>query len=281
MPDVLYRSERRLTVVRLTFLGIGSNSFSRLNTAAFVVEVSDGSWLLVDCGPDTPRQVVSAGIAHIDVQFIVITHRHLDHVLGLPYLWFGRNLDALALRRRSPDAFIKPLVVICESDVWQTMRALFNRCHPDIPSLAYGLHHIDIATLVHAPMDVGNLQIRTIPVNHTVPAFGIVARRNGAVVLAYSSDTLPSEDFIAAAAGAGTVIHEAMVPSSEGTFSSSAHHSTATQAGTVIGNIHPHQGFLIHLRPQFWPARVELEREASKAAGASVRFPAEGESIAI
>ncbi len=51
----------------------------RLRSSAFVV--SDGKKILIDCGPDIRQQLLHNNIADIDI--ILLTHEHNDHVIGL------------------------------------------------------------------------------------------------------------------------------------------------------------------------------------------------------
>src|SRR5262245_45959454 len=45
-----------------------------------------GSRWLVDCGEGTQRQLLRSGLGLVDLDVILITHMHGDHILGLPGL---------------------------------------------------------------------------------------------------------------------------------------------------------------------------------------------------
>jgi ribonuclease BN (tRNA processing enzyme) len=259
----------------LTILGVASNSLGSLNTSSFAVQIDD-KLLLVDCGPDTPRQAVRHGIRLQDVDCVILTHRHLDHCLGLPYFLFGRNLEVLAAKTISAQSVPKPLTIVGEKTLTTALLDLFKLAHPDVPTLSFSIQHIEIETLGAGGFNIGEAQVCFYTVDHAVPTYGFTIKGRLGKLLAYSSDTLPSPTFIEAAAKVPTLIHEAMVPASEGAFSSRAKHSTTVQAGNVIRDIQPNRAFLIHIRPSYWGKREELEREASKAAGLNVVYPEEG-----
>lgn len=67
----------------LVFLGTSASAPSaRRNLPALVVS-HDEYRFLVDCGEGTQRQILQAGIGFKRLNNILITHGHLDHILGL------------------------------------------------------------------------------------------------------------------------------------------------------------------------------------------------------
>jgi len=266
---------------KLVFLGIGSNSFEALNTSSFALKLEEQKWLLVDCGPDTPRQVTKATIPFLDINYIVITHRHLDHSLGLPYFVFGRNLERLARLRQAPNFVPSKLCIVAEREVWDGLWGLFRLAHPDVKSLGFDIEFTEISSFLAAPQNFANVKLQTFEMIHTVPTYGFIIWSDDQKILAYSADTLPSENFIEAASGSKVLIHEAMIPASETAFSNNAKHSTAVQAGDAVAKIHPAQAFLMHLRPAFLNKRSILEKEASEIAGMQVIYPDEGLVVSL
>jgi ribonuclease BN (tRNA processing enzyme) len=263
----------------LTFLGIGSNSLGSLNTSAFAIELTSSCWMLVDCGPDTPRQLGSAGIPLLGIEYLLITHRHLDHCLGLPYFLFGRNLERIARKREENGYTAPPLTIVAEREVWAALWDLFRLANPDTETLGFDIHFVDVTSLLNECREIGGFDMQVCAMDHAVPAYGFVAWHSGEKMLAYSTDTLPVEGFLTLASGCQVLIQEAMVPGADAAFSASAKHSTAPQAGYAISRINPGKAFLIHLRPVYTNRKAEIEREAATNAGMPVRFPEEGEVI--
>lgn len=67
----------------LVFLGTSASAPSpRRNLPALVVK-HDEHRFLVDCGEGTQRQILQSGIGFKRLNTILITHGHLDHILGL------------------------------------------------------------------------------------------------------------------------------------------------------------------------------------------------------
>lgn len=123
---------------KLTFLGMASNSFTSLNTCSFTLEFENKTLLLTDCGPDTPRQIYKAGLKFYDIKTVILTHSHLDHVLGVPYLLFGRNLEILA-KSKTEEILLdenKLLTVISTKELFDNILFFFqflsSRCKTSI-----------------------------------------------------------------------------------------------------------------------------------------------------
>lgn len=80
----------------LTFLGTSASVPSaERNHPALLVEAA-GKRILIDCGEGTQRQLLRSGAGFRRLDRILLTHGHLDHVLGIPGLF-----STLRLRRTS------------------------------------------------------------------------------------------------------------------------------------------------------------------------------------
>lgn len=67
----------------ITFLGTSASAPSpRRNLPSYLVQ-HDEYRFLVDCGEGTQRQILQSGIGFKRLNRILITHGHLDHILGL------------------------------------------------------------------------------------------------------------------------------------------------------------------------------------------------------
>jgi ribonuclease BN (tRNA processing enzyme) len=77
------------TAFRVTLLGTGSPSPSLTRShPAVLVQWGPRSSALVDVGDGAVTQLLKAGVALSDVEFVAITHLHWDHILGYPaFVW--------------------------------------------------------------------------------------------------------------------------------------------------------------------------------------------------
>ena len=67
----------------LTFLGTGASTPSAERGLPALMVSSGGCRVLIDCGEGTQRQILRAGLGFRRLERVLLTHRHLDHVLGL------------------------------------------------------------------------------------------------------------------------------------------------------------------------------------------------------
>src|SRR5437899_898165 len=80
----------------LTFLGTSASVPSaERNHPSLLVEAA-GTRILIDCGEGTQRQLLRSGAGFRRLDRILLTHGHLDHVLGIPGLF-----STLGLRQNS------------------------------------------------------------------------------------------------------------------------------------------------------------------------------------
>ncbi|MBW7962227.1 ribonuclease Z [Bradyrhizobium sp. BR 10261] len=76
----------------LTFLGTSASVPSaERNHPALLLEAA-GTRMLIDCGEGTQRQLLRSGAGFRRLDRILLTHGHLDHVLGIPGLFSTMGL---------------------------------------------------------------------------------------------------------------------------------------------------------------------------------------------
>jgi ribonuclease Z len=95
-------TERRSAVLfELTFLGTAASTPSPERGLPALLVAAGGSRFLIDCGEGTQRQMLRAGVGFRRLKHILLTHAHLDHVLGL-----GGLIATLALLQTKPELTI-------------------------------------------------------------------------------------------------------------------------------------------------------------------------------
>lgn len=72
----------------ITMLGTGSAFAKRYNNNNALLEAEDGKRILVDCGITLPKALHDHGLSFSDVDAVLISHIHADHVGGLEELAF-------------------------------------------------------------------------------------------------------------------------------------------------------------------------------------------------
>jgi ribonuclease Z len=79
--------ERVSALFEIVFLGTSASAPSAKRGLAAQVVKHDEFRFLIDCGEGTQRQILQSGIGFKHLNHILITHGHLDHILGLAGLY--------------------------------------------------------------------------------------------------------------------------------------------------------------------------------------------------
>ncbi|HSB68966.1 MAG TPA: ribonuclease Z [Candidatus Methylomirabilis sp.] len=241
-------------------------SSARDNTALAFYSPEDV--VLVDCSGSPYQKILKAGLDPMKVSSLIVTHRHVDHVYGIPSL--AHNLG-LAGRRT-------PLHVHALAETMPILRGFMDLfpLEEDMP-YRIELHEIP-AKEGHEILRVRGLRLRSTPVKHGAPNVGLrvevdLPGERGSVV--YSSDTSPCASLLALARGADTLIHEATFLHSEAARAAADGHTTGYQAGEVATRAGVKRLILCHFSAEIHGQVEDLRREARQAYAGPVELPEE------
>ena len=211
--------------------------------------------VLVECGGSPLYKLARMGVDVEHVRAVVLTHRHADHLYGLPMLvqglWLSGREAALPIYG-PPEAL----------SVARELLELFDlHERPDMFTLEWSPVPLRENRSV---LTVEGIEITSAPVDHG--ALEVLALRFTNVdterTIVYSSDTEPCQALIRLAHGADVLIHEATGAQSG--------HSSPGQAACVAREAGVAQLVLIH-----YPVR-DVDLEAWRAAASEF-----GDSIAL
>lgn len=233
------------------------------------------STVLVDSGAGTATRLAAAGCSLADLDAILYTHHHLDHVGDLPSILF-------ALGNPEGPARTRPLP-ICAPPGFGRLLAALAAAHGDHVAPPCGVALREIAPrpageLLAGPPDfvAGDLAVRAAAVAHAPGAvcLGFRLEADGAA-LAVSGDTEECEGADALAAGADCLVAECSLPDSAplpGHLCPSAAGRLARRAG--CGRL-----VLVHLYPSC--DRREAAATAGLIAGCETLVAEDGQRIAV
>lgn len=200
------------TDLAFTFLGSGAPPVSlRRAGPAHLVEAG-GSKLLIDCGSGVSQRLVAAGHAGAQIDALIVTHEHSDHLVDFYQLivssWHqGRNRPwrvlapepALANMRGQYEAFARE----------RALRIAFEK-RPDATGL-----EVVFEELQQGPVaGLGTLAVEAFLVDHkpVEPAFGLSLSANGSRVV-FSGDTRRTPSLEQAADGCDLLVCEVFIDS--------------------------------------------------------------------
>ena len=218
-------------MAELVILGVAASTpDAEHDTVGLLLRGPQGA-VLVECGGSPLYKAARLGVDLEQIRAVILTHRHADHIYGLPILvqgmWIGGREAALPIY--GPE------------ETLQVARQLLSLFDLEEGGGAFPLEwraisrrqgqrvlELNNVLIRAAPVEHGGLEVRALRFDHTVSGRSIV----------YSSDTRPCAALVDLAAGVDLLIQEA-----SGAFSN---HTSAAQAADLAREVGAAELALIH-----------------------------------
>lgn len=246
------------------------------DVASFVI---NGTYL-VDTGWNAALTLCAHGFDPMDVEYLMLTHCHHDHYLGLPQLLFYRSMQRHRLSKSGKS--FRPLKVIGPlNDVARVVDRAAQFLQVDyFPEMEAAVEIIALAP--GDDFEGEAFHVTTCPTRH--PVQGLCCRftdKHTNAVLAWTGDTAPFSNgaphLVEHVRGVGLLIHDASFGSNPAPTNNPYLHSGAPDAAYLAVAAGVRQLALIH--------GSEEEQEAARAAASrifpSTFWPADGETINV
>jgi ribonuclease Z len=215
---------------RVVVLGSGPAlaSASRDNTFFLVRDgVRD---LLIDCSGSPFHKLLKVGADPDQLQGVILTHAHPDHIYGLPSL-----VHELWLHGRRD-----PLHVFANASTLRVALALLDAFALRSKPLPLEFHVVPPAK-EHLLLEDESWLVHASPVHHGVPTIAVRVRsRASGRAAVFSSDTSPCPELVSLARGAELLFHECTVQQPH------PYHSTPRQVGTLAADAAVGEVILVH-----------------------------------
>lgn len=226
--------------MKIRVLGCAGAEFPGFNPPAFLL---DGT-VLLDAG--TTGAVLTAAEQE-RITHILLTHAHLDHVRGLPFL--ADNI-VVANRQQTLQVLAIPEVIdilrhhLMNGLLWPDFSTIPT---PELPAIAY--RHI----VPGEPLLVAGYTVEAVPVHHSVPAVGYVIRGDGCSFL-YTGDTGPTDRLWAMASGLDALVVEVSFPNEMAALARTTGHLTSRLLAGELAKVRdlPSRIFITHPKPQYY-----------------------------
>jgi ribonuclease Z len=196
--------------MRVTLLGTGCPSVSTERYGpSQLVRHGDHS-VLIDCGSGVTQRLLEAGCSGREIDALVLTHLHSDHIVDLFQLiisaWHqGREVPQRIRGPRGTQGYVEGLMALWRPELEQRI------AHERRPSTS-GLE-VEVTEFAEGPiLRLGGLAIDAFAVSHepVKNAFGFHCEAAGRR-LAVSGDTRRCPAVVEAAKGADLLLHEVFV----------------------------------------------------------------------
>ncbi|MFB6470616.1 MAG: MBL fold metallo-hydrolase [Vulcanisaeta sp. AZ3] len=198
--------------MKVTPLGIGGwISNPLLGNVSLFVEVSNAR-VLIDAGEGTYRALRMCGYDVNDIDLILISHKHGDHLMGLTTLALYAKALGKALKVYGPN----------DIDLGKLFEAL------GIPQYleAIEFNPIEPSPEPQVITTNDNFKISAVAADHTVSTLAYRIDDSNGTCITYSSDTRPTNNIINLAKNCTLLIHEAS--GNPGTEEASHQHGHST-----------------------------------------------------
>ena len=243
---------RQVNIVKLRVLGSSGAEFPGYNPPAFLIDRK----LLLDGGTIGSRLSESE---QWEIKNVLITHSHLDHIKGIPFL--ADNI-ILKNRRRSFTLF-----GIDETLTALKENLLNDKLWPDFTRISAATD--PVIRLKSIPdskaFKIGGYTIKACRVNHTVPAVGYIIKDNSGRVLLYTGDTGPTNDIWLAAPRVDVIIVEVSFPNNLEALAIKTGHLTARLLAGELAKMTNFQGRVLVTHPK--PQYIDRIRKEIRAIG--------------
>ncbi|MBI5877206.1 MAG: ribonuclease Z [Chloroflexi bacterium] len=194
-----------------------------------------GFWLL-DCGGSAAHQLLKLGRDPAQLQGLLLTHGHADHIYGLAVF-----VQDLWLRGRR-----SPLPIYGNAATIERARSLNELFVPEF-MLAFVRYHVIAERSRTRVMETADFRVLATPTIHSFPCLAYrFEPAAGGLALVYGADSAPSAQVVDLARGAGILLHEASVLT---TASIDIGHSTAAEAAAVAAEAGVPELWLVHTNP--------------------------------
>lgn len=230
---------------RVTLLGTGSPAPVMRRFGPGVLVQAGGKNLVIDAGRGVTQRLLQSGLRLGQVDALLLTHLHSDHVVGIPDLWLTGWLEASYAQRKGP------LVVYGPAGTQGLMDGLTKAYEWDIKARIAD-QNLDPESIKSKVTEIkegvvyeqSGVKVTAIQVDHGEllhPAFGYRVDFAGRSVTV-SGDTRFSENLIKHATGTDLLIHQVAAASDELLKIPSfkvilAHHTQPDEAGIVFTRV--------------------------------------------
>ena len=196
--------------MEIVFLGTGCPVVSTERYGPAQLVRGEDARVLVDCGSGVTQRLVAAGVPGRDLDGLLLTHLHSDHLVDLYQLivssWHqGRDRPLPVFGPPGTRRYVEGLMALWEPELSQRIA---HEKRPSTEALKVAVSEIEAGDT----LALGGLSVVVVPVDHQPVrhAFGFVFEEGGQK-LVLSGDTRRCQSLIDAARGADLLVHEVFV----------------------------------------------------------------------
>ncbi|WP_193367589.1 MBL fold metallo-hydrolase [Pelagibius marinus] len=265
--------------MEIVFLGTGCPVVSTERYGPAQLVLGQGAKVLVDCGSGVTQRLLAAGAPGRDLDALLLTHLHSDHLVDLYQLivssWHqGRDRPLPIYGPPGTRRYVEGLMALWEPEL--SLRIAHEK-RPSIEALKIAVTEIAAGQ----SLSLGGLAVQVVEVDHQPVrhAFGFVFEEKGER-LVLSGDTRRCAALVAAARGADLLVHEVFihrempvipgVRSAETVASVASYHTLSDEVGKIAAEAGVKALALTHFVPPACDRAALLAEVAADFGGALI-----------
>jgi len=221
--------------IELTIVGSGTCALQSQRSMSGYALRHKNFFMLMDCGDGVLRRCLEAGLKPFEIDALLISHLHIDHIADIvPLLWGLKH--APDLKREKPLHFFGPPGL---QQFFEKLPAIYGRWLENFP------FPLVVKNVAQEEFTVGPWKANTLPMQHGAAANGY-RLQSGEKVIAYSGDTGECAEVINLGKRADLFILECSFAKDYG----AENHLHALQAGRIARQAECKKLILTHLYPE-------------------------------
>lgn len=229
--------------IELTVLGSGTCALQPHRSMSGYALSHQDFFMLLDCGNGVLRRCLEAGLKPFDIDAILISHLHIDHIADIvSLLWALKHTPDL--KRQKVLQFYGPPGL---QQFFEKLPEVYGRW---LESFSFPLV---VRNVANDEFVVGPWQVRVFPMRHGNSANGY-RLQSGEKVIAYSGDTGECTEVVTLGTGADLLILECSFAEDQG----AENHLHAAQAARLAHQAECKKLILTHFYPECDRADLRL-----------------------
>lgn len=254
--------------MNITILGSSSKQTGLRECVSLLVETNSRT-ILFDTGPGVVSSLCRANRKMTDIDSVILTHTHGDHILGFAYFIYNRVAEFKSMNTEGD----KPLEILGDEKTLQFADYMLKSAYPGM-NTPFNMSFINV-NVDKKIIYEGDCTLTFYNAIHAVPTLSTIIT-DATCKVVYTSDTLPNDDLIGPAYGADMIIHEAMYTNSGFSKSRKSKHATALDAGTIASKAHCRQLVMVHVAQNLLGKESVLLNEAAQVYTGQISIPYDG-----
>lgn len=219
--------------MRITVIGSGTGIADPDSCSpSLLVSISNDN-LLIDIGPGVMRQLATLAITYHDIDKLLITHTHIDHINDITHFIFSSKYDV--------DPRQRDLQIVAPKGFRSFYKGLISLYGDQLVPKRYNISLLEVSDSI---IEFESWKLISKPTRHMLPSVGFRLEEGGRS-LVYTGDTDLTDEVVELAKDADLLVAECAFPDDSRVVG----HLTPGRIAELLKRAHPKRTLLVHTYP--------------------------------